>query len=134
MINYLVNTHSLRWALQEVKAGQYDRLEKCFRQLLGLRDKLKTCTIDDLESISGIGNKTSRFFLTHSRPKQQLAILDTHMLHYLRDMGYDNVPKSTPTGKKYRMWELIVLDKAMSHGMTPADFDLMIWKKYSKNE
>lgn len=135
LIRYLIfmgQSALMSW-MKMSKLGQYTRLEKCFTELMFLQGKLSTCSVSDLEAISGIGPKTARFFLTHTRPNQQFAVLDTHMLRYLRDMGYDKVPASTPSGKKYREWELVVLDKALSHGMSAADFDLMIWNKYSKN-
>jgi endonuclease III len=55
---------------------------------------LKNCTLDELESIHGIGRKTSRCFILHTRENAQCSGLDTHILHCLRDIGY-NVPKST---------------------------------------
>ena len=116
-----------------VKLGQYTRLGKCFTQLVSLQGKLKYCSVFDLEKIHGIGPKTARFFLTHTHPNQQFAILDTHMLRYLRDNGY-NAPKSTPSaGPTYRMWEFAVLQEARKALMSAADFDLMVWNKYSKN-
>lgn len=62
---------------------------------------LHTCTVEDLEKVKGIGPKTSRFFLMSSRPNVRYAALDTHLLKFLRDSGVKNVPKSTPSGKKY---------------------------------
>jgi thermostable 8-oxoguanine DNA glycosylase len=134
--NYVSKLRCSLWLethIKLAKLGQYTRLMKCFSEVLTLCGKLSTCTVEDLEAISGIGPKSARFFLTHSRENQKFAVLDTHMLKYLRDKGYDKAPKNTPVGKHYRMWELIVLSEAMSHGMPPADFDLMIWKRYSKN-
>jgi len=92
---------------------------------------LKTCTVTDLESIYGIGPKTARCFLLHSRENAQVAGLDTHMLKHLRALGYDDVPKSTPTGKKYLTLEKIVLSLAKRANMSPAEFDLWVWNKYS---
>jgi len=134
-IHYLLalkNLDMLNVWMRTCKLGQYNRLEKCFRQLMTLQGKLKTCTVDDLEAISGIGSKTARFYLTHTRPNQQFAVLDTHMLHYLRDSGF-YAPKTTPSGKMYAALEQVVLQEAKKAGMNPADFDLMIWNKYSKN-
>ena len=48
---------------------------------------LKTCSIDDLEQIPGIGRKTSRFFMMSSRNNAQCAALDTHVLKWLRANG-----------------------------------------------
>lgn len=90
---------------------------------------LKTCSVEDLESIPGIGPKTSRCFVIHSRRDQQYAGLDRHILSFLKDKGH-NVPKATPTGKKYRELELIFLAYVAESGMTVSSFDLMIWNDY----
>ena len=90
---------------------------------------LRTCTVDDLEAINGIGPKTARCFLIHSRPDQQFAGLDTHILKHLRAEGID-APLSTPSGRRYRELEQDFLQLAEAAGMSPADYDLMIWKKY----
>ena len=94
---------------------------------------LRTCTVEDLEKIKGIGPKTSRFFLMSSRPNVRYAALDTHLLAFLRDSGVENVPKSTPTGKKYLTLEQTYL-KMVPEGMSPAEFDLVVWRKYSSKK
>ena len=110
--------------------GCFNSKAKTMFQLATSGLDLRTCTASDLESIHGIGPKTARCFLLHSRENAQVAGLDTHMLKYLKSLGHD-VPKSTPTGKKYLTLEKTVLSLAKEAGMTPADFDLKIWLKYS---
>jgi len=90
---------------------------------------LKTCSAEDLESIYGVGMKTSRCFILHSRKNAQHAGLDTHILKHLRELGY-GVPKNTPTGKKYLTLEKIVLTLAKQAGKSPAEYDLDVWNKY----
>lgn len=91
---------------------------------------LCTCTAEDLEKIYGIGMKTARCFIIHSRENAPYAGLDTHMLKYLKSLEYD-VPKNTPSSKKlYLTIEKIVLNLARESGKTPADFDLSVWNKY----
>jgi hypothetical protein len=111
--------------------GCFNQKAKTFYALATSGLDLKTCPASDLESIFGIGPKTARCFILHSRRDAQHAGLDTHMLKHLRALGYD-VPKSTPTGKKYLTLEKNVLYLAKEAGMSPADYDLMIWNKYSK--
>jgi hypothetical protein len=94
---------------------------------------LRTCTVDDLEGIKGIGPKTARCFLIHSRPDQEYAGLDTHILHYLRDRGIE-APKTTPTGRRYRELEVEFIRLAKEAGKTIADFDLEIWLRYRRAE
>jgi len=91
---------------------------------------LRTCEAADLEKIYGIGMKTSRCFLLHSRKNARYAGLDTHVLKFLRTMGHD-APKSTPVGKKYLELESAFLNYADMVYKTPAEFDLDIWNQYS---
>ena len=96
-------------------------------------DDLRTCTIDDLESIKGIGFKTSRIFLTSSREGVRHAVLDTHLLRWMRDQGIQNIPKITPGNRsKYLTIEALWLTM-VPDGKTPAEFDLEIWNEYSRN-
>jgi thermostable 8-oxoguanine DNA glycosylase len=92
---------------------------------------LKTCTVKDLEKIYGIGRKTSRCFILHSRENAQYAGLDTHLLKHLRTVSIKGVPIQTPSSEKqYRRLEKEILKLAKSAGMSPADYDLKIWKSY----
>jgi hypothetical protein len=120
--------------LKECGIGCYTSKARTFFELaisnfIGKLD-LRTCTASDLESIHGIGPKTARCFLLHSRKNAQVAGLDTHMLKYLRSLGFD-APKSTPTGKKYLDLEKLVLHIAKEKNMTPAELDLKVWNEYS---
>ena len=90
---------------------------------------LKKCEAVDLEKIYGIGMKTSRCFIIHTRKNARYAGLDTHMLKFLRKKGHD-APKATPTGKKYLELEKLVIEYADKAKKTPAEFDLDIWNKY----
>ena len=93
---------------------------------------LKTCSTEELEKIYGIGMKTSRCFILHSRKGARLSGLDTHMLKHLREVGIEDVPKSTPSSKKkYLILEQEVLRLSDEAGMSPADYDLEIWNTYS---
>ena len=111
--------------------GCYNIKLETFISLANAPINLKTCTIDELEAIKGIGPKTARCFLIHSRPNQQLAGLDRHILRFLRDQGY-NVPKHTPTGKKYKQVEQLFIQEAQKAGKDIATFDLELWNKYRK--
>jgi len=91
---------------------------------------LKMCTVDDLEKIHGIGPKTARCFLIHTRENARHAGLDTHVLKFMRAVGLD-APKSTPTGKQYKYWEEQFL-KLVPEGTTIAEYDLAIWTAYRK--
>jgi endonuclease III len=95
---------------------------------------LHTCQPADLEKIKGIGLKTSRFFIMHSREKADIAALDTHILKGLAERGY-KVPKTTPSNPRmYAALEQIFLAIAKSEGKTPAELDLEWWRHYSGNK
>jgi len=112
--------------------GCYNSKARSFVESANSKLDLRTCTPDDLETIHGIGMKTARCFVIHSRPGVRYAGLDTHILKHLRAKGIHNVPKSTPGSKKeYKRLEREVLKLADTAGMSPADYDLMIWNKYS---
>ena len=130
----MIDRNILLDELQRVKLGKYSVLVKGYTEIVKNKINVFTCTITDLEVITGIGMKTSRFFLLHSRPEQQIAVLDTHILKYLREeLEYENIPTSTPTGKKYIELEQIFIKEANLSGLSIADFDLKIWKSYSKS-
>lgn len=131
----LKNRDILSTRLKECGIGCYNLKAKSFIALATSGLDLKTCDVEELEKIPGIGLKTSRCFLMHSRRNVNHAGLDTHILKYLRDLGYD-APKSTPTSKKqYLKWEQIFLSHKPVN-VSVADFDLSIWNQYrnKKNE
>jgi len=112
--------------------GCYTNKSRTFVELALSNINLRTCSSEDLEKIHGIGPKTARCFILHSRKGARLSGLDTHMLKHLREMGVEDVPKSTPSSKKkYMILEQEVLRLADEAEMSPADYDLMVWNKYS---
>jgi thermostable 8-oxoguanine DNA glycosylase len=129
-LEYLIKGNILTSLMMKCKLGQYKRLLIAFLGIVRFKGNLKNVTIDELESISGIGSKTARFFLLHSRKDAQFAVLDTHILKWLREQGHD-APKATPTKKKYTVLEKIFLTEASKREMLPADLDLQIWKSYA---
>jgi len=110
--------------------GCYNQKSRTFVELAHSRLDLRICSAADLEKIYGIGMKTSRCFILHSRKNVRYAGLDTHVLKFLKAMGHD-VPKSTPTGKKYLKLESVFLNYADMVYKMPAEFDLDIWNQYS---
>ncbi len=125
----LVAEGTMLEAVKASRLGQYNRLSQMFSTSLAL--DLRNCSVLDLESVHGCGPKTARMFLMMSRPNQRHAALDTHILKHLRENGID-APKSTPpSGTKYISLEQEFLKLADDSGLTVAEFDLKIWKKYS---
>lgn len=118
--------------MKHLGIGCYKQKANTIYELARRNLNLRSCNVRDLEEVPGIGPKTARFFLMSSRPNQRHAALDTHILRWMRDQGVENVPKSTPTGKKYLDLEQIYL-KMVPEGKTPAEHDLSIWREYSGN-
>lgn len=119
--------------LQDNKSGQYSRIRKAIWESLSL--DLRTCSRENLMNIYGVGPKTARFFLLHTREFCEEIVLDTHILRWLREKCYlvgipNNTPQDRPTYEK-----LANLCKALmlKHypGFTLAQIDLMIWTEMS---
>lgn len=130
-INWL-NANGVEEYLRKAKVGQYGRLTKAIEQSKDV--DLRNSTLDRLLSIHGVGPKTVRFFLLHSRKDCNCAVLDTHVLKFLRDCGYSAAPKQTPANpKKYRLLEDIFLNICRLNypTLSVAEVDLKIWTKYS---
>jgi len=117
-------------ALKDYGFGCYNAKAKGIHQLVRTNLNLRTCTVDDLEKISGIGMKTSRLFVLHTRENAQCIPLDVHILHYLRDLGYE-VPRATPAKKKYIEIEKLCIGLARKAKKTCSAWDLDIWRMYS---
>lgn len=127
IIESLDKKYNLAELIRSFGFGCHTVKSKGFIDLYKSKLNLKECTVDDLEKIHGIGMKSSRFFLLHSRKNPQVACLDTHILKWLGlYSGYD-VPKQTPTKKKYLILEKAFLEIANALKIDPAVLDLKIW-------
>lgn len=119
--------------LRAVKMGQYERISTAFRgvssffseHVMGMH-QLRGVDVQTLECVKGIGMKTARFFMMHTRPNQVYACLDTHILKWLGTRGHE-VPKTTPRGEKYLALERVFLSYCEEMGKSPAELDLEIW-------
>jgi thermostable 8-oxoguanine DNA glycosylase len=131
-IRRLASRGRLLPAIRNSRLGKHMRLTKAFAELARSNINLKACSCKDLEAIYGIGPKTARFFILHTRPDQQLAALDTHILRYMRELGYPNMPRSTPTGQRYLQIEQDFIKLARRRRRDIAEFDLWIWRQYAR--
>lgn len=128
-----INNYTIGQMLKNVRSGQYGTLAAAIEKTMLLLDKdyafLQHASAQDLESIHGVGPKTARFFVLHSRPGVRVAVLDTHILQYMavRD-GDGSIPKATPTGARYAQLEEQFLTLADYEEVDPAAFDLAIWR------
>lgn len=118
--------------LKESRLGQYNRLAKAMEQSLVHENRMAVVTVSELEDITGVGSKTARYYILHTRKNQQVAALDTHILAHMRDLGLTTQSVTPPKGAKYDALEAQFIALAKSSGMALADYDLMIWKQRSR--
>ncbi len=128
---------SLMRVLQDVKMGQYKRIERAFREVVKL-DVTKDLTVEKLEAIPGIGPKTARFIVLYTQENSNVVPLDTHILKFLATFDYEDilgfkVPKSTPSkGKRYEALERMFQDIARGRGKTVRELDTEVWQSYAR--
>jgi endonuclease III len=126
-----VNEKDFSILLKSHGIGCYHLKAKAMQSVARSGLNLKTCSCEDLEKIPGIGKKTSRCFIMHTRKDARVAGLDTHLLKFLSALGYD-VPKSTPSStKRYNKIECMYLDIVDQTNRTAAELDLLVWRVYS---
>jgi len=112
--------------LKKFGVGCFNNKAKTIRSLIEKNFDLRKCSLEDLESVWGLGPKSVRCFLIHTRENQKYAGLDRHVLRYLRGLGY-NVPDHTPNRTQYSKIEKIFLEHAEKIGKTISELDLEIW-------
>lgn len=154
ILKKLKDENKLEVNLKKTKIGKYTLILRAIDDILSLNlnlnDKIK---ISDLENITGLSLKTSRFFVIHSYPNEEYAALDTHVLKFLKLNLIKNVPQSTPSNKElyyllekkflniYKKFLKDIMDKKenknqkylekyldYSKNISLANFDLAIWR------
>lgn len=130
-IHKLVYHSKLTFELAASKFGQYDRIENAMRAGV-LNLDVTHLTLRALEQIPGIGPKTARFIILYSQPNATCVPLDTHILKYLRRIGYADAPTTTPpSGKKYAFLERAFLLEAQRQGKSVRQLDTEVWQSYA---
>jgi hypothetical protein len=130
--------------LREVKLGKYSLLSRSFRGLAESGADLRTITWEELTRFPGIGIKTAKFFLLHSRANEMHGVLDTHVLGWMRDHWEPGRPRrravpghSPQDPENYRFWETVYFGMVSARHHRPAGpaavdwarFDLDLWKE-----
>jgi hypothetical protein len=135
---------SLEARLREVRLGKYTLLGRSFRELSRSGADLRACAWEDLTRFPGIGIKSAKFFVLHSRPREMHGVLDTHVLGWMRDHWAPSgprpaaVPRHSPQDPgNYRFWETVYFGMVTARHHRGADgtavdwarFDLDLWKE-----
>lgn len=120
--------------LKKHKTGKYNTIVNFIKDYNKSNIDLNNCSVSELESLSGIGKKSSRYYLLYNnKNKEDYAVLDTHILRFMKRFGIET-PKITPTGKKYDELEKNYLDIYHKSGFigTLQEFDYKIWETQGK--
>jgi hypothetical protein len=133
---------SLGDRLREARLGKYSLLGRSFRELARSGADLGACTWEQLTLFPGIGIKTAKFFILHSRPGEMHGVLDTHVLAWMGEHWAPagprglSVPRHSPQDPRaYRFWETVYFGMvsarhhAGSRAVDWAKFDLDLWRE-----
>lgn len=133
-VRRLVAEGRLDAEMRAIKLGKYALLNKGFPQSVAAEaPSLETASAKQFSGIHGVNHKTARFFILHSREDADVAVIDTHVLKFLRHRGYEGIPKSVPQDDKYYVIEELMKAEARKSSLSFADFDLAVWNHYSSN-
>jgi len=131
IIRWLATGGSLDAKLREHRIGQYARISQAIYDSVDL--DLRNDSVGQL-MVFGVGPKTARFFVLYTRRGAKVAVLDTHILRWMRErFGLAATPKATPQAKVYAHHEAVALkliDQTYP-GLTVAEADLRIWTEMS---
>lgn len=129
IVNKLIYKNQLGPELTRAKFGQYVRVDKAFRAVVRL--DVNHLELKELEK--AVGPKTARMVILYSDPKAECVPLDTHILKYLRVIGYVDAPHSTPPmGRTYKFLEEAFVIEAKRQGKTVRQLDTEVWKSFAK--
>ena len=105
-------------------------------QLVNSEFNLRTCSVDELETISGFGMKTARYFILHTRKNACVACLDTHVLKWMKRFPFifGEIKKGQPSRKRYLELEKEFLEICATSNVPPAELDLEIWNSQRENK
>lgn len=78
-----------------------------------------------VRTFSGIGLKQASMLLRDTGRARNLAIIDSHMIWYLKECGAVVAPNLTPA--RYRAAESILARKASAFGLDLCAFDAIVW-------
>lgn len=128
-IRRMVKRHDALEKLKTFCIGQHNRILKAFREVVEYDVDSTPPDPEKLRQIPGIGLKTSRFVALVYDRSLKLAVLDTHVLKFLRNQLEIDAPTGTPASMKvYDRLSRPIIRLAELLGMTCGDLDLVLWR------
>jgi hypothetical protein len=93
-------------------------------------DDLRNMPLDDLiDSVKGLGPKTGRYFVSYSRPAQEMAVIDCHDLRLMLEEGLIGEHEQDVSSKKrYRTIEERYVQWARRLGLWPWALHEVTWR------
>lgn len=115
--------------LKQYKLGQYTKIAKAWNHLAAVTPPF---TVANLLKVPGIGPKTARFITVYSGTDANRAVLDVHVMRWMRQQKLWKLPGAPKNAKEYERAETIFLAKARELGVTPAELDTQIWQAFQR--
>ena len=115
--------------LKQYKIGQYTKIAKAWNHLAAVTPPF---TVANLMKVSGIGPKTARFITVYSGTDTNRAVLDVHVIRWLRKKKLWPYPRAPKNASEYEQGERIFLAQARKLGVTPAELDTSIWQAFQR--
>lgn len=116
--------------LEAAQAGNSFKNAKIIGAAVNMNLVPQTVELEELMRIQGMGPRTARFYLRWTDRQLRYAVLDVHILGWLRNLGHDVPDQTPPNGKRYDDVEQIFLSEADKRGVHPADLDKHLWSLF----
>lgn len=126
----------IKLALTAAKTGQYARLHRTLKDLASITQDVFSWSRDRWTLMHGVGLKTASFITMYTREEPgPIAVLDRHVLSWLKAQGYPVKHSNTPPSwKTYAEYEAYFVDAAEKQARTVRELDQQIWRAYAKKE
>jgi thermostable 8-oxoguanine DNA glycosylase len=128
-IRGLVKRQDALEKLKSFRIGQHNRILKAFRAIVDFDVDVTPPDPDKLRNIPGIGLKTSSFVALVYDRTLPVAVLDTHVLKFLRNRMKIEAPLGTPSSAKiYDRLSRPIIRLATLLDVTCGDLNIVLWK------
>lgn len=129
---FRIRANQIRRAAERIY-GECDSIREFLNGACDVRE-VRRCLVSE---VAGLGPKQASLFLRNIGYAEYVAVLDVHVLTYMRWVGLTNTPvKTVSTIRKYESLEDVFIAHSCSLGYMPDRFDLAVWivMKVAKEE